>query len=72
MRWINPGYSYLCSNDPRAHFGLGQAERVDALEVTWPDGSAEIFPGCAVDRVLVLRKGEGKIQKGNRKLEIEN
>src|SRR5262249_42622203 len=20
MRWINPGYSYLCSNDPRAHF----------------------------------------------------
>src|SRR5262249_21154790 len=22
VRWINPGYSYLCSNDPRAHFGL--------------------------------------------------
>src|SRR5262249_51327818 len=23
LRWINPGSSYLCSNDPRAHFGLG-------------------------------------------------
>ena len=26
-RWINPGTSYLCSNDPRAHFGLGPAGR---------------------------------------------
>src|SRR5207237_691688 len=27
-RWlglVNPGSSYLCSNDPRAHFGLGAA-----------------------------------------------
>ena len=29
LRLINPGYSYLCSNDPRAHFGLGKAEKVD-------------------------------------------
>ena len=64
MRWINPGYSYLCSNDPRAHFGLGQADRVDALEVIWPDGSEEIFPGAAADQLVVLRKGEGKPRKG--------
>ncbi len=59
-RWLNPGSSYLCSNDPRAHFGLGTAERVDAVEVLWPDGAAEVFPGGAADRVVVLRKGEGK------------
>jgi hypothetical protein len=62
MRWINPGYSYLCSNDPRAHFGLGSAERVDAIDVVWPDGSEESFPGGGVDRILVLRKGEGKLK----------
>src|SRR5262249_53818701 len=39
LRWVNPGYSYLCSNDPRAHFGLGSTERVDTLEVIWPDGT---------------------------------
>jgi hypothetical protein len=60
MRWINPGYSYLCSNDPRAHFGLGWAEHVDAFEVVWPDGTEEGFPGGTVDRVVVLRKGEGR------------
>jgi hypothetical protein len=60
MRWINPGYSYLCSNDPRAHFGLGQAERVDAIEVIWPDGSEETFPGRPADQLVVLRKGEGR------------
>jgi hypothetical protein len=60
LGWINPGYSYCCSNDPRAHFGLGQVERVDAIYVVWPDGAEESFPGGPVDRLVVLRKGEGK------------
>ena len=58
--WINPGYSYVSSNDPRAHFGLGSATRVEAIEVIWPDGKAESFPDAAADQVLVLRRGEGK------------
>jgi hypothetical protein len=60
LRWINPGSSYLCSNDPRAHFGLGSVEQVDRIEVVWPDGSEETFPGSAVDKFLSLAKGEGK------------
>lgn len=59
MRWLNPGYSYLCSNDPRAHFGLGTAEEVDSIHVSWPDGTEEDFPGTSADRMLVLEKGEG-------------
>jgi hypothetical protein len=57
MRQINPGYSYLCSNDPRAHFGLGQADRVDSIDVVWPDGVAETFAGQGVDREITLHKG---------------
>jgi hypothetical protein len=62
-RWlglINPASSYLCSNDPRAHFGLGPAATVDALGVIWPDGSEETFSGGSADRLVVLRKGEGQ------------
>ncbi|HEX5271369.1 MAG TPA: CRTAC1 family protein, partial [Gemmataceae bacterium] len=59
VRWVNPGYSYLASGDPRVHFGLGAAERVERLRVTWPDGSAEDFPGGAVNTLRELRRGEG-------------
>jgi hypothetical protein len=43
----------------RAHFGLGPVERVDRIEVRWPDGTAEDFPGCDADRRIVLSKGAG-------------
>jgi hypothetical protein len=69
-RWIgliNPGQSYLCSGDPRAHFGLGPVEHVDAIRIEWPDGLVEAFPGTAADRALRLERGQG--QKVNRKNE---
>lgn len=59
QRLINPGTSYQSSNDSRAHFGLGGADRFDSIQVRWPDGTKEQFPGGASDRHLVLRKGEG-------------
>jgi enediyne biosynthesis protein E4 len=60
VRWVNPASSYLCSNDPRAHVGLGQITRVDAIRVLWPDGSEELFPAEEADRSVVLRKGDGR------------
>ena len=63
-RWerdINPGTSYLSSSDPRAHFGIGKAEKVDKIEVLWPDGVKETFPGCVVTARLILRRGEGEM-----------
>lgn len=73
-RWvgsINPGQSYLCSNDPRLHFGLGSAGRVDSIRVRWPDGdiAEEIFSGGSADRAIVLRRGEGKTEAKSRKNE---
>jgi hypothetical protein len=59
LRLINPGYSYLCSNDPRALFGLGQIAQIDRIEVVWPDGTEESFPGPVVDHYVELRKSEG-------------
>jgi enediyne biosynthesis protein E4 len=59
LGWINPASSYLCSNDARAHFGLGAVTQVDAVHVAWPDGTRERFTADGVDRVLLLRKGSG-------------
>jgi hypothetical protein len=41
VRSIDGGGSYLSSHDPRAHFGLGPAQKVDRLEVRWPSGRVE-------------------------------
>jgi hypothetical protein len=58
-RLLNPGYSYCSSNDVRGHFGLGPSDRYDGIDVFWPDGAEETFPGGAADRPVELRQGEG-------------
>jgi hypothetical protein len=62
-RWIgliNPGQSYLCSGDPRAHFGLGSVDHIDEICIDWPDGLQEFFPGTGVDVTLRLERGKGR------------
>jgi hypothetical protein len=59
-RLVQPSFSYLCSNDPRVHFGLGGADKIDALEVLWPSGSVERFPCPKVDCVVEVRRGKGE------------
>jgi hypothetical protein len=62
-RWVAevcPGQSYLCSGDPRVHFGLGPVERIDELRIDWPDGLAETFPVPRLDRHVTLLRGTGK------------
>lgn len=60
---VHAGESYLCSNDPRVHFGLGPRQSVDELRVCWPDGSEEQFAGRQADQIVILRKGEGRTIK---------
>jgi len=38
VRDVLAGSSYLSSEDPRLHFGLGDATVVPAVTITWPDG----------------------------------
>jgi len=54
------GGSYMSSNDPRPHFGLGQSAKVDDIEVHWPSGKVEHFTAPGVDRILNLAEGTGK------------
>ena len=62
VRTITRGFGYLSSSDPRAHFGLGDVERVDRIEVRWPDGARESFPATEFDRFVQVTRGTGKRQ----------
>ena len=56
------GGSYLSSHDPRIVLGIGPREKVDWLEVTWPQpsGKTERFVDLPVDRYVKIVEGEGK------------
>ncbi len=54
---VRGGGSYYSQNDLRLYFGLGDRDRIEALEVRWPNGSVESFAGLAVDRLHTLKEG---------------
>ena len=60
VRQVNPGFSYLSSSDPRVHFGLGSADRLDEISIIWADGTEEVFAGGDVDRLRLMPRGEGR------------
>jgi hypothetical protein len=59
VRIHQPANSYLTYNDPRVHFGLGNATSVEKIEIVWADGSKELYLNIPADRYIVLRQGAG-------------
>jgi enediyne biosynthesis protein E4 len=52
------GGSYGSTSDPRVHFGLGSASKVEKLEIDWPDGFRQMIDPPAVDSIYRIREGE--------------
>jgi hypothetical protein len=52
---VHAGSSYLSSEDPRVHFGLGRGTRVSELTVRWPDGATTRLHDVRADRILTVR-----------------
>lgn len=55
------GGSYLSSHDPREVLGIGQATKIDRLEIHWPQPSnrVETFTNLAADRYITIVEGSG-------------
>jgi enediyne biosynthesis protein E4 len=50
------GSGYLSQDDPRLHFGLGAATRVDRLTVTWPSGIRQVLESVPGDRTVTVEE----------------
>jgi hypothetical protein len=55
-RTLMPTRSYMSQVEDIVTFGLGQATRVDLLQITWPDGQVQRLPVEGVDRLLEVRQ----------------
>jgi enediyne biosynthesis protein E4 len=51
--------SYASASDPRVLVGLGDAAKVIAVQVYWPDGRAETFPPPPLGAYTTLVQGKG-------------
>jgi hypothetical protein len=49
---VAPASSYLSSSDPRIHWGLGAATRLETLSIHWPSGGVQTLYDVAADQIL--------------------
>ncbi len=54
VRELHTGSSYLSSEDPRVHFGLGDATKVSRLVVRYPGGRETTLRDVAADRLVAV------------------
>ncbi len=48
--------SYLSSQDPRVHLGLGESSAVDRLRIDWPSGRTQVLQALPGNRILTIEE----------------
>jgi tetratricopeptide (TPR) repeat protein len=56
-RHLAAGNGFQAVNEPFLWFGLGPAETVDELEITWPGGKSQRWQNLAGDRDILIIEG---------------
>jgi hypothetical protein len=56
---VRSGGSFLSESQRELTFGLGTAEKADAIEVRWPDGTTEKLAGTEAGRLIRITQGKG-------------
>jgi hypothetical protein len=67
MDEVHSGGSVMSQSDLRLHFGIGQAQKVDLIEVKWPTTwKIERFSNIDANQILTIKEGSGiiKSEKG--------
>lgn len=57
VRFATASGSYLCSNDKRIHFGLGDAESSE-VEIRWPSGIRQTLHDVKADQFITIEESE--------------
>ncbi|HEX6203970.1 MAG TPA: FG-GAP-like repeat-containing protein, partial [Thermoanaerobaculia bacterium] len=52
---------YYSSHDPRMHFGLGEAGRVDRVTIRWPSGREQTLEDLPADHLVAIDEERGVV-----------
>jgi len=58
-RMKTSGGSYLSSHDPREILGLGQASKIDSVQIKWPSGQVDKLSDLPINKYVKLVEGQG-------------
>jgi enediyne biosynthesis protein E4 len=56
---VKTGSSYCSQSELPLTFGLGASARAASIEVTWPTGRVETFPGASAGQTVTVQEGKG-------------
>ena len=59
--WQTGGDGLMATNQQILHFGLGQVDLVDAVEIRWPSGRTQTFEGIEVNHRFLVIEDDGEI-----------
>ncbi len=62
VAWRLGGGSYQATSDARLHFGLGDADRAQSVEVRWPSGRVDRLGTLAADAGYLVREGTSQAE----------
>ena len=54
---------FQSSVPPLLHFGLGEANKIDEIEITWLGGKKEILTNIKANQKMVIRESDAKVHK---------
>jgi len=57
FNFVNGGNGFAGQSTLRAHFGLGNSDTIDGVEVRWPSGRKQQFTKLAADNIYKLVEG---------------
>lgn len=56
---VHSGSSYCSQSDLALTFGLGRNDKIDRVEIEWPNGKVEKLAGLAANQLYVVKEGSG-------------
>jgi len=54
---VHSGRGYQSHYGMRLHFGLGDTDHVDSIEVRWIGGGPDVLKDIAIDRCMTITEG---------------
>ena len=63
QRMVRTGSSYLSHSTPILTFGLGAVEKVESLEIRWPDGTRETLEMLEAGSAYWIEQGKGIVKR---------